>query len=675
MVQTSKIWEDKAIFTFSDLLSCLFINQDFCDVIIQITLFLKVLRQQELKFNSLNYNTFFIFSTAIKMGRPKKADSADLTSSTNNADFDNHNSPSPKASPQEKAPSPGGSHYSPISSPARTTGSPMFDLSKVKVEPESCDLDKQTSDSSIVNSSQSDSSFIMQTSGQSFSPTPMTSYTTASTSGDWACSNTMSMAPQSNINWNQQIAQSVAQQQMITSAPTQSTNLTMTTSKSGVNDNSLMYEDDMDEILDLLSQDSTVPTMQQNTSQNSQCMMGNQQAPNFPVPTQKQFEQQIREYHSMQSEQFHQLNVDTSTHNHCGNSPHMYSQGSPQNHHFLPSQNHGSPVQYNTHSPTSQPMYGPHSPSQGNIYGPRSSPHDSSYSPHCSSPQNSAYSPGSPAHDGPYSPQGSNQYVQGPSMYQQSPHYPASPESCQYSARSPANESCQYSARSPASDSGSCQYSAGSPASHCSMSPPYQPPSPPYHPQGAQSAGPYIDIKSQMKINQMFLNSDNFGSNMAELDNVQMDGPGLTSHDMNLKVIEDSLTRDLSYSQYYQRNAVNNAPGASPVYNGSDDSQDSYTEAHRFSSKRKCSHSNGFLDNSYSQCLYDQGGQDFLCERYSMRDCKSYWNRPLSYTGPTVPEEEAVSVINHVMMGYNKFRDVCDESITARNSLVNLFLF
>ncbi|KAK3089486.1 hypothetical protein FSP39_003989 [Pinctada imbricata] len=623
---------------------------------------------------------------AIKMGRPKKAETSDLAASSNITEplsFEDSSSSPISPSRQDKTPSPQGHSLSPSSTPPRATGSPLFDLSKVKTEPIITDLDQN------IPEEQNQSSMVsIHSDGQMYTPTPITSYATSSV-GNWtSATSSMPMVSQPQMscaqtNWHQHISHSVAQQQMITSTPT-SSNVTMTTSKTGVNDSTMMYEDDMDEILDYLSQDSHAPQLAQN-NQNSQCIMGNTSVPSFPVPTQKQFDQQIRDFrdhHSpVHNDHFNQLTIDTAASPMSRDCAAMYSQVSPHGHQYPSSPSH---TQYNSNSPTGaqSQMYAPHSPSQDNMYGTRQTLHKSMYnqtSPqqdaqYGSSPvmQNNMYGPSSPsAQSGPYSPQPSHFTPSSNQVYPHSQYQPPS-ESCQYNAGSPASN---YSAGSPASHysagSPASHYNAGSPVSHCSMSPPYQPAQ--SHTQQPNNVhhGPYMDVKASMRINQQFLNCDNMGYVIAENEEPRMDG--LTKHDVDSTVVENCLKKNVGFAQY--RCQTNYSPGSSPrsVHSGSDDSQDGYQEGSRMNRKRKAvneSCSFGGRENAYSQCLYNQGGQnDFICERYSMMDTQAYWSRPLSYSGPMVPQDEAFTVIKHLMNGYNKIKDVCDESKSSRNSL------
>lgn len=568
---------------------------------------------------------------AIKMGRPKKAETADLNNSANSADA----SESPSISPVPSPPI----NFSPGSSPPRHhINDNMFDLSKVKAEPSNCDL-ASMSPTSLNSSTAAEVNLpkpVFTSAAQSFSVPYTESWSSSSPQSinDWSQNQR-----NSHINWHQEIAQSVAQQHMVSSVTTAQTvmppvsNTTMPIPNPAVPNGNLVYEeDDMDDILAYLSQEQNplepkkncmqnIPDHSSNQSytpnsamQQQSCMMKTQSSvPNFPTPSPKQFKQQINDFNNqmLQNDSYSQLNVDTSpSHSICSNNRVNYPSPAYQ-------YSNGSPDHYSQGSP--DPSYGPHSPQ-------------------CMPP--------------------SPQYQQQPSPY--SPcQYQNSPDSNQYHANSPQAASPNYppsppsNAFTPMTNYPQNNYvSLGSPVGGMI---------------GETKAMPYLDMKGQMKINQMFINFDDSIPIYPE----EPKTDGLVSRtDFDKTLILKTL-------QHYRRNNPEycvSSPESSPAsyHESSEDSCEGfYTNNCGQKRKANCDPMGGMpFGNMGNNSFFTGSENDFQCENYSMLKSQRYWNEPQRLLAQGPPSEEMMAFTNHIMSGYSKFVAACDESKKNMHNLV-----
>ncbi|XP_048733066.2 uncharacterized protein LOC125649530 isoform X2 [Ostrea edulis] len=548
---------------------------------------------------------------AIKMGRPKKAEIAEINNSANVADASESPSISPVPSPTI--------NFSPGSSPTRHHANDMFDLSKVKAEPSNCDVTNQSATS--LNSSTANVTLPKPTytsNVQSFSVPHTESWSSSCPHNmDWSQRNP-------HINWHQEIAQSVAQQQMVTSVTTAQTvcsiNNTMPVQNPPVQSNNVVYEeDDMDDILAYLSQEQnpmehkkncnsmqSIPDPNQNFTSNSAlqhqaCMVNTQSSvPNFPIPSPKQFKQQINDFNNqmLQSDSYNQLNVDTSpAHTICTNtvnypSP-VYQYGS------------GSPNHYSQTSP--EHSYGPHSPQ-------------------CM-PPSPQYQQQSPYSQCQYqnSPSDANQYHAN-SPQAASPGYPPSPTNNGFNPVPPYSQNT---------------YAQGPPASGMMGE---------SHTKGL----PYLDMKGQMKINQMFMNCDGNLQNHAE--DCSTDG-FISRTDFDKNLILKTL-------QHYRGSGLDyySSPESSPhsYHDSSDDSSDAFY-SNNCGQKRKSCNVGLHYGNVGNSGFYSRNEKDFQCENYSMMKSQTYWNEPQRLIAQGPPTEEMMAFTSHVMSGYSKYVASCDE--------------
>lgn len=552
---------------------------------------------------------------AIKMGRPKKAETTESNNSANAADA----SESPSISPVPSPPI----NFSPGSSPSRhQVNDNLFDLSKVKAEPSNCDLTRMSPPS--LNSPAADGNLAKPSyadTTQSYAvPYTQSWSSSASHNMDW---------PQNqrnaHINWHQEIAQSVAQQQMVSSVTTAQTVMSVSNSmpvqSQAVQNTNIVYEeDDMDDILAYLSQDQTPLEPKKNSIQNiavqsseqsftpnapmqqqQSCMIDTHSSvPSFPVPSSKQFKQQINAFNNqmLQSDSYSPLNVDTSPgHSVCSNrinypSP-TYQYGN------------GSPNHYSQQSP--EHSYGPHSP-QCMPPSPQYQQQPSPYSP-CQY-QNS--------------PLDSNQYHAN-SPQAASPNYPPSPSNNAYTPLTPYPQNAYAGQGSP---SGAMM---------------------------GEKVMPYLDMKGQMKINQMFMNCDDNIQNFQEDSN----SDGFVSRaefDRNLIIKTLQLHRG-NGPEYYS------SPESSPHshHDSSDDSSDAYF-TNSCGQKRKSHDTVGMHCESMGGGSFFTGNdKDFQCENYSMMKSQRYWNEPQRLMTQGPPTEEMMAFTNHIMAGYSKFVTTCDE--------------
>ncbi|XP_061163193.1 uncharacterized protein LOC133172341 isoform X1 [Saccostrea echinata] len=555
---------------------------------------------------------------AIKMGRPKKAETTETNNSANVADATESPSISPIPSPTL--------NFSPGSSPSRhQVNDNMFDLSKVKAEPSNCDLTNLSATS--LNNSTAEVNLPKATyssPAQSFS-IPYTESWSTSAQHDMHWSQNQRTP---NINWHQEIAHSVAQQQMVSSVTTSQTaamsvSNTMPVQNSAIQSNNVVYEeDDMDDILAYLSQEQNpmgpkkscmqgIPEQVPNQNfssesgmQHQACMMNTQSSvPNFPIPSPKQFKQQINDFNNqmLQNDGYGQLNVDTSpAHSSCSNtvsypSPtYQYGNGSPHHYSGQTSPEHS---------------YGPHSPP-------------------CMPP-----SPQYQQQSSPYSP---CQYQNSPSEANHyhansppvaSPGYPSSPSNNRFSPMMPYPQNT---------------YAQGPPAGGMMGD-------------NHSKELPYADMKAQMKINQMFMNCDDNVQNYPE-----ESASGFFSRtDFDRHLILKTLQNYRGTGPEYC-----SSPESSPhsYHDNSDDSNEAFYTNSCGQKRKACSPMGLHYGSMANNGFYAENEKDFQCENYSMMKSQAYWNEPLRLSAQGPPSEDMIAFTNHIVAGYSKFVASCDES-------------